>query len=260
MVSHDYKGRLLHIAIPMHDGRLSGETMLSLVRYFEHIRSRGGRCAIDNPEGKGIVLARNVALSHAYYDKEVTDFLFVDGDISFSPEAVESLMFSGLDFAAGAYPYRGINWDQLFQRIQQGHIESPEDLAMFGSPFPIRLPLGALRVEKERFVEATHVPTGFLYISRAALDKLANASRRYHYRPGNGPEEIHHYFVQNTIYGDSPSDPGEFVGEDFFLCDKWREKCGGKIYVDAVTRLEHSGKMRFCNYSIADMAAQGKLG
>jgi len=274
----NWKDRFLFVAIPLKSRAVDFACALSLNRLQARIKEGGGYLHIHYECGGGIVLARNKCMSAAV-QSEMTDFLFVDADVSFLPEAVEGLLDSGLDFVAGAYPCRGTDWDVLFARIRAGQIKSADDAAELSAQLPIRIPDGPFTLHRERYIRASHVATGFLYLSRSALCKLASVSeviRRVDYAKRTTSiiynicsfdlydtgerikrDEVWRPQCAPNIVNTSPL--YEFVGEDFYLCDKYRDYCGGEVWIDSACKLDHAGESVFSSMTIAHMAERDLL-
>lgn len=139
---------------------------------------------------------RNNLASGALQDyPQMTDFFFLDDDISWPPEAALRLIQHPAEIVAGIYPKKN-------------------DLQEY--PCELVLKDGKL-VEKDGLFQAIAVPTGFLRIKRSALEKVAAVSGWYTDSKGRGASR-HIYNIFEMGYSESEH---LFWGEDFAFCRKW---------------------------------------
>lgn len=249
-----YAGRVLYICMPLKDRRIDVSCVTSLIDAKERLEAKGLRIILHPVAEGGIILARNRGLYTFQQTSEATDFLFLDDDLQFLPENIEGLLDAGEDFVAGAYPARSINWDLLFERIRVGIATTSEEAAVLASPLQVRFEnwTSTQRPDiKGRYIEATEVGAGAILLSRAAVDRLAAASEKYVQIASEGEgEEVHPYIVENLL--EIVDGKSRFWGEDFSLCRKWRLKCGGRIWIDMLSRFGHTGPATFSSMSIGE--------
>lgn len=155
-----------------------------------------GNCHVDD--------ARN-RVAQAFLKSDCTHLLFLDADVSWQPEALLALCRHDLPVVGGVYPKRR-DTDEIPCRLLDG--ATPEN--------------GLLEVEG--------LPTGFLKISREALEKVAEVSESY-----NSDGETTHLIFQRTL------ENGTRWGGDLNFCNVWR-RLGGKVYADVTLRLGHTGE------------------
>lgn len=194
----------------------------------------------------GIVLSQNVApggaiqyarnrLVAAFLKRTAgTHLLFVDDDVRFDPSDLVRMVQADRDVVAGVYATREIDWKAVAEMPRD-----PDAMKRGASPLAFR-PLrdGAGRITREGdFIEAEFVPTGFLLIKRAVLERmmLAYPELAYH-----SPEddELHNALFEAQVIDGQP------YSEDFVWSRRWRA-IGGRIWVDGRASFGHNGSYEF---------------
>jgi hypothetical protein len=83
-----------------------------------------------------------------------------------------------------------------------------------------------------RLIECDYLGTGFLKISRRAIEKLTAVHQDTKYQDTDGRDC---YGLFDVRIGD-----GRIIGEDALFCQRWRE-AGGKVFLDPDMTLWHYG-------------------
>ena len=90
-----------------------------------------------------------------------------------------------------------------------------------------------MRLDKNNLMEVEAVGTGFLRISKNALEQIWDDSPEY----TNENKKCRMVFDIQIIDGD-------LVSEDNIFCQKWR-KLGGKVYIDPSMTCNHIGAKKY---------------
>lgn len=263
-ISSAPKTPYLFISTPTNDKRVSTGYLLSLLQTLQILEREGVRVMVEFQTGSGIIMARNAALSNFLSDADATHFLFIDDDMTWEPGAVKALIDSNLDFVSGVYAARATDWSMLARRITKGDIASVEDLFRLSSPLLVKFEdwkAGApIDVKDNRFIEASGVGSGFMLLTRSAVQKLADVSRRYQrHNVMTNRDDVAYYIVENEFTPNAqPALPGTLLGEDYSLCAKWR-KLGEKVWVDIQSQFEHQGPATFTAMPLGEQFAKGKV-
>lgn len=157
--------------------------------------------------------ARN-AMVRQFLMSKATHLVFIDNDVGFQPESLVRLARHDRDFVAGVYP-----------------------LKEEGEGYPIRIKDGIeLWADESGLVEVEGLPTGFLKISRACIERMIE---RYGDRKfiGRGQDEKE---IPNYILFERTFENGVRYSGDYAFCEKWKA-LGGKMYVDPEMHFTHSG-------------------
>ena len=186
-----------------------------------------------------ITRSRNTLVSNFLDMPQATHLLFVDSDISFSPEQVERMLEFGEPVVAGMYPLKVLDWQQATQmdRMQQ------EEAAMHYCGQPCT---GTEREARDGFVTGYYAGTGFMLIAREALERMVDAyvdlgySCTHTYTAGPRPKSRSYALFDCLIEPDTRT----YLSEDFAFCWRWR-RLGGKVWLDTTGRLTHTGSHSF---------------
>lgn len=207
------KPRRVIIATPVAaDGSLSIYYVDSLINSFR-------LAASQNIELYPIYMANDVLIQRARNDliaiaieAQVDDLIWIDSDIQWEPEWLFRLLSYPVDVVGGTYPKKS---DDEQYPVQ-----------VLGKSIPVHQKTGLLEVDG--------LGTGFLRLSRKALQALWENSRPY---TSNGKSGR---WICEVLIGDD----GEVVGEDIVLCRKL-QALGYKIYLDAEMTCTHVGQKRY---------------
>lgn len=156
-----------------------------------------GHCHVDD--------ARNVVVRN-FLESDCSELMFLDADVSWTPEALVQICQRDLDLVGGVYPYR---------RESQNM-----PVRMLNTQFP----------DETGLLEVEGLPTGFMKIKRRVLEQIAKSSITHM----DKTEETAQVFERLTT-----PDKTRWGG-DIVFCNKWRAM-GGKIYADTELRLGHAG-------------------
>lgn len=201
--------RSVFLAVPSY-GPVTGPTAFSLFRAHPALLEAGfgvhlglllGDCHVDD--------ARN-RLARDFLATDCTDFVFIDADVGFEASDLLRLLSHDRDIVGGTYP--------LKQAIEQ---------------FPVRLKGGEVWADADGLIEVDGLPTGFLRIRRAVLEKLARLSVPYRFC-GSDDDAPASLIFERTIV-----DGGRTSG-DYSFCNKARA-AGYKLYADPECYLSHTG-------------------
>jgi hypothetical protein len=168
--------------------------------------------------------ARNAAVAHFLEDKENTHLLFIDSGIIFEPEDVLKLLKSGKEVIAGIYPKKYITWERLKNNPEAERVD-----------FPVG---GNVKMTEDNFLEMDYLPTGFLLISRTAIEKIIKQHPELKYRndidgymsAGDNFYDLFKVGIRNGIY----------ESEDWGFCSLWKE-AGGKVLIHPEVNVKHVG-------------------
>lgn len=163
-----------------------------------------GNCHVDDARNKVV---------RDFLASDCSELVFLDADVSWEPEQLVDLCGSDHFVIGGVYPYRR-------ETGKEG--------------MPVRNLAGHHRPDENGLLEVAGLPTGFLRIRRAVLERLAAASVMVSDREGHA-RDIPLIF-ERTI-----SETGGRIGGDINFCMRWRQM-GGRVFAAANLRLGHCGK------------------
>lgn len=185
--------------------------------------------------------ARNAAVAHFLEDKENTHILFIDSDIIFEPEDVFKLLQSNKEVVAGIYPKKYIVWDRLKKYPEAERVD-----------FPVG---GSVKMTEDNFLEMDYLPTGFLLISRTAINKIIKAHPELKYKndidgymsAGDNFYDLFKVGIRNGIY----------ESEDWGFCSLWKS-VGGKVLIHPEINVKHLGWHEYSGNLLNYIIGMGK--
>lgn len=193
------------IGIPSYSWTVKIPTLRSLLTDLGALRERGDDFLLYDEAGNTeISLAREAIVQH-FLESDCTDLVFVDDDVCWQAGALLSLLDRPVDVVAGIYPKRTL---------------------------PLQWPVGWLEGQKELhavdgLLEVASVPTGFLRLSRACLERMHKV-----YGPG--------------MFDNIRHETGRY-SEDISFCRRWRS-IGGKVWIDPEIAMVHVGPHGFAGH------------
>jgi len=201
--------RKVLIGTPAYDGRVDvwfANSLVNTIRlsYQHQIEVHPVYMAYDSL----VQRARNDLVRLALEDG-FDDLIFIDSDVEWNPEWVFKLLEYPEDVVGGVYPKKSDNLQ-----------------------FPVHALKDGLKIE-DGLIEVDGLPTGFLKISKSALQKVWDVSQEYQ----NEGRTCRMVFDIKVMDGD-------LVSEDVVFCRKWRD-LGGKVYLDPSMSCNHVGVKKY---------------
>ena len=230
----------LFLSTPCYGGLCLEKYMIGVIKLQLLLIREGIQLMIDTTENESLVhRARNVAIGRFMQKTDAEYFMFIDADVDFDPASVVRLVKSGHDVSVAIYPKKVVMWDQAKTAIEAG---DTRELAMLSSSLVANI--GAIqRSVVNGFIEVLDGPTGFMVITRTALDKMHE-----HYKDELNCVNDHQNrdFDEYCALFDCMIDPDNrrYLSEDYAFCRRWQQM-GGKIFADCGTILGHVGNLPF---------------
>jgi hypothetical protein len=193
-----------------------------------------------------VTQGRNLCVAEMLnHEDGYTHLLFIDADIDFNFQTIETMLKANKDVIACPYPMKSLDWDKIFQ--EKDKAQNADQLKKPGYTFPIKLEDQNHIESKLGIVEATHAPTGCMLIKRTVLEKMIKHYPELKiYQPTNinGKEVTKENFYN---FFDTIHDPKtkRYFGEDFGFCQRWTDM-GGKVYLYIMDYITHVGEHQFC--------------
>lgn len=207
--------------------------------------------------------ARNYIVDE-FLRSDCSHLLFIDADIGFDPRDALALLALQIsdpekyDIVCGPYPKKTIAWEKISVAAQQGYGKTnPFELEQFTSDFVFNPVSGLKQFKLADPVEVAEGGTGFMLITREALEKYRDSYPELSYKPDHvrtdnfdGSREIHAFF-------DCVIDPESkrYLSEDYFFC-RMARKAGLSVWMCPWMKINHVGSYIFKG----DMGALGQLG
>jgi hypothetical protein len=203
----------IFIATPCLDGNVNAHYTAALVRTMSTLQQRGWRSPqIDFEIGNSLIAdARNKLLAR-FLASDASDLVFIDSDLSWQADDLLRLVSYDTPFVAGVY-----------QRKSRTKIDFT---VKFGP---------TIGMDANRLMVVERVGTGFMRLRRDCVTRMVAAHPALRLKNPNAAGDPNFYALFDTDIVD-----GQFVGEDFTFCDRWR-KIGGQVLIDPAINLAHHG-------------------
>jgi len=209
-----------------------------------------------------IALARGILVTRFLRETDADLMLFVDDDITFSPETVRRFVHSGHSVSAAVCPKKFIEMDRVRDAVARGavdgdlgsasatltHVGLTDDIAttylrQFGLPDTVAVPVKKESQARARgawddagWMRVSHAGTGFMMVSRQALLDLVAARPDLTIRHSKHGE-VHALF---QISGMTERGSRDLLSEDYTFCTRL-EQAGHSVWVDVTRGLAHTG-------------------
>lgn len=253
MKAEDLRGHSIFVGTPMYGGQCAG-------LFTKSTNDLSMICATHQIPLKYYFLfneslvqrARNYIVDE-FMRSDCTHLLFIDADIGFNPKDALALLGIAIsdpekyDIVTGPYPKKTIAWEKIKMAAEKGLAEeSPFDLERFTSDFVFNPVKGMKQFQLSEPVEVMEAGTGFMLISREALEKYRDAYPELEYRPDHIRTNQFDGSRNITAYFDCVIDPESkrYLSEDYFFCRKARE-IGLKVWMCPWMQIHHVGSYIF---------------
>lgn len=228
------------VATPCYGGQVHQLYMQSVIALMQQAHRGAFDVSLALLGNDSLITRSRNTLVSAFLDMpQATHLLFIDADISFSPDQVERMLQFGEPLVAGMYPLKVLDWQQaaLHGRPRQ------EEAALRYCGQPCK---GEAREQRDGFVTGEYAGTGFMMIARAALEQMIAAhpelgyTSMHVYAEGPRPNRQHFALFDCMIDPDTRT----YLSEDYAFCWRWR-RLGGKLWLDTRGKLTHTGSHDF---------------
>jgi hypothetical protein len=213
--------RSVYLFMPTYTGTPRAETFHALVNEIGLMKAKGWNVQVRFSIGDAYICrARNYATSAMLSQGDFTDLVMIDDDVLWEQGALVRLLNHDCEVVAGVYPKR---MDPL--------------------QFPCK-PASGAQPDANGLLEMELVPTGFLRITRSALDKMVAAYPERMYADNDVAGAKAWAFFMVELVKPANGGPTELWGEDFTFCRLWRDT-GGKIFADTLLCFQHIGRKAY---------------
>jgi choline kinase len=203
--------RRVLIGTPSYDGRIDVWFANSLIATVKEAEKKGIFVhAIYTSYDSLVQRARNSLVKLAL-DGGYTDLFFIDSDTEWEPEWFFRLLDRPEPIVGGAL---------VKKTDKEGYTVKLLDKKLKYS-------------EDKKLIQADGVGTGFMKVSRFALEKLWEVSDEYT-SEGEKHRMVFDIKVEN----------GDLISEDYILCNKWKD-LGYKVWLDPTITCNHIGIKKF---------------
>jgi hypothetical protein len=240
------------IATPAHGGWVKIQTMDSIFMIQNALAARAS-FKFRHISLSDIALARNLLASAFLGDTTYTHLLFVDADMTFTPDVVAALLDADKPVIGAIYPMRRLNLAKFFESAKTMTMERAIAAA---SEFAATLNPGATTIN-HGLLPVRGIGMGLCLIRRDALE-IMSVSGIPQSKPGHtagNSDRLDHILFGFFDHLTAPG--GGQLSEDYSFCERWR-LCGGEIWGLATDHVGHIGEMEFRANFIDRLHATGQ--
>lgn len=233
---------LIVVGTPCFGGVVTQDYTISLLNLTAAAARNGFDVAVIMLGNDALITRGRSAIVSRFLDNPATThLLFVDADITFSPEHVMRLLSFDKDFVAGLYPAKSINWNRLAENV----LKPNRTLDEAGLVYVGDVCKGDELKVDDGFATGTYAGTGFQLIKRGVFECMFKAYPETKYRavhavpPQQDSDNLYALFDCMI-----DQETGVYLSEDFSFCKRWRA-IGGEIWLDLTSKLTHTGPYSF---------------
>jgi hypothetical protein len=242
----------LFVATPMYGGQCHGSYTKAISDLMILCTKYGIEAKLFFIFNESLVQRARNYLADEFVRSEFDYMMFIDSDIHFEAQDVLVMMHFALtgenmDVLCGPYPKKAISWEKIKMAVDKGYAdENPNQLEEFVGDYVFNPADGSHQFRIDEAVEVKEGGTGFMLITREALEKYDAAFPEQSYKPDHvrtanfdGSREIMAYF---DCVIDSESK--RYLSEDYMFC-QWVRKAGAKVWLLPWIKLKHAGTYIF---------------
>lgn len=254
----------LFVATPMYGGQCAGMFAKSCADLSALCTQHGIPLQFYYLFNESLVTRARNYCADEFMRSEAQHMMFIDSDIGFNPQDVIALMAmqanepEKYDIIGGPYPKKCISWEKIKAAVDKGVAdEDPSVLEKFVGDYVFNPKGGQQSIQISEPCEVLEIGTGFMMISKQAMQKFADTYPQYSYKPDHvrtaafdGTREIMMYFQAEV-------DPKSkrYLSEDYWFCQKAQE-ANLKTWFCPWMKMQHVGSYIFGG-SLADLASIG---
>jgi hypothetical protein len=198
-----------------------------------------------------ITRARNSIVALFLGNKDLTHLLFIDSDITFSPESVIRFLRYRKPVLGGAYPKKHVDLNLTKNSLKRNPDISEPDLLAQSLHYAVNV-ISESNSDQSKaqihdgFVKVSNIATGFLMIQKEVILELVENFPNEKYENDcegyDSPETKDNFytFFDTMVHPTSK----RYLSEDYAFSQKWID-IGGEIWLDLLCPLTHTGTFNF---------------
>lgn len=242
----------LLIGTPCYGGQLFSGYFQSMMETAVNLTKLGIEFEMLNIGNESLIpRARNGIVAKFLSNDEYTHLMFIDADITFPWVSIVKLLLADKDLSGGCYPKKSINWAKVRKNIIQNPDMNDKELLARSLDYvfnPIYYEQEGKLISKvdNGMVQVKDIATGFMMIKKNVFTTLMYKYPERKYKnnvAGYHSDQTADYFY--TFFNSEVEEESSiYLSEDYLFCKLWRE-CGGELWMDLGTNLNHTGMMDY---------------
>lgn len=260
----ELRKRKLMIATPMYGGQCAGMFTRSVADLSALCSSYGIPLQLYFLFNESLITRARNYCSDEFMRSDADHLMFIDSDIGFNPHDVIALMAlqsqepEKYDIIGGPYPKKCISWEKIKRAVDKGVADKDANvLEKFVGDFVFNPRGGSGSIPIGEPCEVLEIGTGFMMITKEAMQKFADTYPEYTYKPDHIRTEAFDGSREIMMFFQAEVDPEtkRYLSEDYWFCQK-AQKAGIKTWICPWMQLNHVGSYIFGG-SLADLASIG---
>lgn len=234
----------IFFALPAYGGLCYAHFTQSLLAATHLLDEKGIEWATEWCLSESLVQRARNYLVDRFLASDATHLMFIDVDLQWSGEDLLGMLEADVDVICGAYPVKGIEWQQVADAVRRG--EHPEAYAARYAVNPAWDSANEVKVNPDgsktltwNTHNGTCIPvldaaTGFLLVKKEVFWKMAT------------PEWLHYSDLPQTrgrpmlSFFDCAIRDGRYLSEDYLFSRRWQD-IGGTVWLYVPAKLRHIG-------------------
>ena len=210
----------VHFCTPCYGGQILEGCFSSYLRFSMLATKYGIPFSVDTMVNESLVSrARNSLVAKFLSNPQATHLMFVDADVSFTPDDILRLVLHDKGVVCGAYPMKTMPIKYVLNIIQDAIHEDP-------------------------LYEVSTAGTGFMLIKREVIEDMISKMPELKYKDSVGLGEQYEPFMY-ALFDTMIDEHQHYLSEDWTFCKRVREVCHKRIWIDTTIKLDHIGHHRF---------------
>jgi hypothetical protein len=231
-------------ALPCYDQQLTEPFFMSFLKTAIGFKEIGLKFSVSTLSDSLISRARNQLVAKFMANKEFTHLMFIDVDLSFSPDDILKMLWHDKEIMTGAYPIKDINWNKVSEAVKNG--VEPDQLLDSSVRFvvnPVRFSDSKIKVDKGA-ISVFDAGTGFMMIKRSVFEKMFAQYPELKYSDDTGLLNKEERDFSYALFNSYVDEDERFLSEDYGFCRYW-QKMEGQIWTDPSIELTHLGRLKY---------------
>lgn len=210
-----------------------------------------------------ITRARNYCCDE-FMRSDTQHMMFIDSDIGFNPQDIIAMMAlqaqeeDKYEIIGGPYPKKCISWEKIKQAVDKGVADQdPNVLEKFVGDYVFNPKTTQSSIPLNEPVEVLEIGTGFMMVTKKAMQKFSKQYPEYMYKPDHVRTEHFDGTREIMMFFQAEVDPKSkrYLSEDYWFCQK-AQAADIKTWFCPWMALQHVGTYIFGG-SLADIASVG---
>jgi hypothetical protein len=236
------------IATPCYGGALMEPYYKSILRLVFFCDKNAVPLQFGTIANESLVTRARNTLVAFFMKSDCTHLVFIDADIEFKVEDFIRLYAADKDVVVGAYPKKGLSWEQIRNQVLKNPTCNAEDIHAAGSEYAINFLFSDMEKKmiavEEGLIKLKDAGTGFMMIKRECIEKMMKAHPELQYRNDLNVDKSIDEFSFSLFDTMIDEDSRRYLSEDYTFCRRW-QRMGGDVWLDPSISLNHYGTTKF---------------